>query len=117
MKKIIYLFIWMMFSVRLAIADNTWIFGNTLTEDKIRNWNIHTDDIPNILKSAIDFFMWIAWTIAIIFIIIWAYQMLFWSLEKDISKWRNTVIFALWWFVLAASSWVIIRLVLDNFNF
>jgi len=74
------------------------------------------EDIPNILKWAIDFFMWIAWTIAIIFIIIWAYQILFGSLEQDKTKWKNTIIMALWGFAIASLAWLIIKFLLENLS-
>jgi hypothetical protein len=43
--------------------------------EKIKNGDIHTDDIPVVILGATDFLMGIAGTIAIIFIIIGAYQM------------------------------------------
>ncbi len=81
----------------------------------LKTWDIHTCHIPQIIVNMIDFFMWIAWTIAIIFIIIWWYQILFWSLENDKTKWKNTVVMALMWFAFASLSWFIIKLIFDNF--
>lgn len=114
MKKL-YLLIWMIFfNFYSRVFADTWIFWTCATETKIRKWDLHLWDIPCVIRYSIDFFMWIAWTIAIIFIIIWAYQMLFWSLEKDVTKWRNTILYALAWFALAASAWLIIKFILDN---
>ena len=88
----------------------------SLTDSKIRNWDIHVDDIPNIIKEAIDFFMSLAWTVAIVFIIIWWYKILFWSLEQDKTKWKDTIFMAIWGFILAALSWFIIKLIIDNLS-
>jgi type IV secretory pathway VirB2 component (pilin) len=60
--------------------------------------------------------MEIAGTIAIIFIIIWAYKILFGSLEQDKTKWKDTIIMALSWFAIASLAWFIIKLIIDNFS-
>gem|GEM_PF-5138195 len=56
----------LVFQASLAADDN--VLG--LSNSKIRNGNIHIDDIPKIIKSAIDFFMGIAGTIAVVFVIV-----------------------------------------------
>lgn len=89
---------------------------SSVSETNLREWRIHIDDIPNIIRDAIDFFMWIAATVAIIFIIIWAYKILFWSITQETSEWKNTIIMAITWFVIASLSWFIIKLILDNFT-
>lgn len=85
-------------------------------ESKIKTGDIHINDIPNILTYAIDFFMWIAWTISVIFIIIGAYQILLGSLEQDKTKGKTTVVLALTWFAIASLSWFIVKFILDNFG-
>lgn len=115
-----YTFLWLVLSSHATFAD-WWILWNfrgsgSLTEEAIRTWDIHLDDITVILKSAIDFFMWIAWTIAIIFIIIWAYKILFWSLEQDTNKWKDTIIMAIGWFAIASLAWFIIKLIIENLS-
>lgn len=87
-----------------------------VNENQLRSGEIHTDDIPNIIKFAIDFIMWFAWTIAVIFIIIGSYQILFWSVSGDKSKWQATIKLALGGFALAACAWIIIKIVIDNFS-
>lgn len=94
-------------------ADPQNITG--LSNEKLRNGDIHAEDIPGVIRSAIDFFMNIAGTITVIFIIIWAYKILFWSLQQDKTKGRDTIIMALGGFALASLAWVIIKLVLSNF--
>lgn len=124
MKKLLYIFVWYILSINLSFADwwilwdfAAWRTSWTSDTDKaIRSWDIHVDDIPNIIKNAIDFFMWIAWTVAIIFIIIWAYKILFWSLEQDKTKWKDTIIMALWGFAIASLAWVIIKFILSNLS-
>lgn len=117
MKKIIFLIIWFYFSIKNTFANNrSWIFeGSWVTWSDLREWNISIDDIPNMIRAVINFWLWIAWTIAIIFIIFWAYQILFWSIENDKTKWKNTIIMAIWWFIIASLAWFIIRLIIDNF--
>lgn len=87
-----------------------------VSESQLRTWEIHTDDLPNIIKFAIDFIMGFAGTIAVIFIIIGAYQILFWSVSGDKSKWQATIKLALSGFALAACAWIIIKIVIDNFS-
>lgn len=84
--------------------------------ENIKEWKIHADDIPKIISFAIDYLMWFSATIAIIFIIIWAYQLLFWSLEWWQSKWKETIMLALWGFALASLSWIILKVIIDNFS-
>lgn len=114
--KIKYLILPILLSLHSKIyALDAWILGWT-TKTKLRNWDIHTSDIPNIISFAIDFLMWFAATISIIFIIIWAYKLALWSLENDKSKWKETIILALGGFILASISWLILKLIIDNFS-
>jgi len=115
MKKLFYTLLWYIISIKMTFAD-WWILWDSLSEKELRSWDIHTEDIPDIIKWAIDFMMSIAWTVAIIFIIIWAYYVLFWSFDGDKSKGKNTIIMALTWFVIAALAWVIIKLLVDNLS-
>jgi len=85
-----------------------------IENSKLRKWEVGLDQIPVAIKSAIDFFLSIAGTIAVIFVIIWAYKILFWSLQQDKTKWRDTIIMALWGFALAALAWVIIQTIVAN---
>jgi hypothetical protein len=48
-----------------------------ISNGRLRNGNVDIDDIPTAIRSAIDFFMGIAGTIAVIFVIIGAYKILF----------------------------------------
>lgn len=119
--KIIYYFLLISItSINKTFADwgILWNFkwDAASTDKALRSWDIHTDDIPNIIKWAIDFMIQIAGTIAIIFIIIWAYQILFWSLEWDKSKWKNTIIMAITWFAIASLAWFIIKFIIDNLS-
>jgi hypothetical protein len=115
-EKLKYIILWILLSYHAKIyATDAWILW-WVTKEKLRDWDIHVDDIPNILRYAIDYLMWFAWTIAIIFIIIWAYKVALWTLEWDKSKWKETIMYALLWFVLAALSWLIMKLIIDNFS-
>lgn len=120
MKKFFYLIIgFIYYNIWLlkakAVDDSGIFWWAWLTQDQVRRGEISIDDIPWILRSFIDFWMWVAWTVAVIFVIIWAYQILFWSIEQDKSKWKNTIFMAIMWFVIASLAWFIIRLIIDNF--
>ncbi len=114
MKNILYIIIAhiALMHQSLAADDNVlWIDNN-----RLRTGDVWLDDIPNAIRSLIDFFMWIAGTISVIFIIIGAYKILFWSLQQDKTKGRDTIIMALWGFALAALAWFIIKIILANFG-
>ena len=111
-KKIYIYIIIILLNINYSYAENgllEWVWNP-------RTWDIHSEDIPIIIWNAIDYFMWIAWGIAILFIIIWAYKILFWSLTWDKSKWKETIFAALVWFTLAATSWLIMSFIIENFN-
>ncbi len=120
MKKILYTLLWYIFSFNIICnADNAawWIFGDStgsLTKEEVRNWDIHFEDIPNIIRWIIDLLLWFAWTVAIIFIIIWAYKILFWSITQDKSKWKDTIIMALTWFAISSLARFIISFLISN---
>lgn len=116
MRKLIFVILTIIinFQARVFAAQGTWVFWSCLSITEIREWSATIDTIPCVISELIDVMMWIAWTISVIFIIIWAYQMLFWSLSKDNAKWKQTIIFAITWFVLASFSWLIIKFILDN---
>jgi hypothetical protein len=111
--KYIYILLAFYVSTLSAFADEA---ENILWIDnaKLRKGDVHVEDIPKAIRSAIDFFMWIAGTVAVIFIIIGAYKILFWSIQQDKSKGRDTIIMALSWFALAALSWMIIKTIVAN---
>ena len=122
MKKIFFSLIGFLLSLEISFADawilwdfKKWTDYKGTTEQAIRRWDIHTDDIPNIMRGMIDFLMQIAGTIAIIFIIVWAYHFLTGTASMDKTKWIKTIKMALWGFALSALSWFIIKLIIDNF--
>ena len=117
MKKFINIFLWLslLFLYKLSFATDWWVFWEN-NWDKLKEWDkITLSDIPNMIKSAIEFFISIAGTISIIFIIIWAYQILFGSIEWS-SKWKETIFMALWGFIIAALAWFIVQFIFDNFG-
>ena len=113
MKKFFYILFAFLYS-NIAKATDWWFLAENW--DKLKRWTIGFDDIPEMIVYAINFFMWIAATISVIFIIIWAYQILFGSLSQDKTKWKNTIIMAIWWFILASLAWFIIKLIISNFS-
>lgn len=117
MKKNINILLGLLFLLvnKISFASDWWFLWDWDTWSKLRKWDVHLNDIPNMVNYAINAFMWLAWIIAVLFIIIWAYKILFGSLQEDKTKWRDTIIMALTWFALAALSYFIVRLILDNF--
>lgn len=102
-----------------VFASDAWILWNWdwwwVSAEKLKSGDIHIEDIPKIIIYATDFLMWFRATIAIIFIIVWAYQLLLWPLDWDKTKWKETILLALWWLILASLAWVILKAILDNF--
>lgn len=96
-------------------ATDAWILEWT-TVEKLRRWDIHVDDLPKIISGAIDYLMWFVATIALIFVIVWAYKIAFWSVSGDKSAWKRTIWLAILGFILASLSWVILKLIVDNFS-
>ena len=113
MKKILFFIAYFLWITISKAAEYGWVLGYKPNED-IRNWDIHLNDIPNMIRYAIDLFLGLVWTISLIFIIVGAYQIIFGSLADNKSKWKDTIIMALAWFVLASMAWFIVKLVLDN---
>lgn len=93
-----------------------WTESKCATQKNFREWDIHIETIPCLIQGAINFFLGIAGTIAVIFVIIWAYKILFGSLSQDKTKWKDTIIMALTGFAIATLSWFIIKILLDNFK-
>lgn len=120
LQKIKYLFytlMWFLINIELLFAaDAEWIFWNTVTKENVRSWNIHIDDIPKILRNGIDLLLWVAWTITIILIIVWAYKIVFWAMTWEKTKWKETITMALIWFAISSLAWFIISFILDNFS-
>lgn len=75
MKKLFFSLLGLFLSYQASFAD-AGIFGSfsggnaKASENALRNGDIHIDDIPVMIKNAIDFLMQIAGTISIIFIIV-----------------------------------------------
>jgi len=116
MKKIINLiFTLIILSINKISFADWWFLG--VSWSKLREWDkINLSDIPWMITYAIDYFMWVAATISVIFIIIWAYKILFGSISQDKTKWRDTILMAIWGFIIASLAWFIIKLILDNFS-
>ncbi|MCD5375035.1 pilin [Candidatus Gracilibacteria bacterium] len=111
--KYIYISLALITSATTAFADEAEnILG--IEEGRLRRGDVHLDDIPRAIRAAIDFFMGIAGTIAVIFIIIGAYKILFGSIQQDKTKGKDTIIMALSGFALAALAWLIIKTIVAN---
>ena len=116
MKKILFLLFYF-FWIASSFAKNTGLlWWAWKTVEDIRNGNIHIWDFPDMIRYMIDIFLALAWTISLLFIIIWSYQIIFGSLSDNKTKWKEIVMMALAWFVLSAMAWFIVKLILDNIS-
>lgn len=108
---------WFLLSMHAQMYATDWgILWWIGDKEKLRTGDIHTDDIPKIISYAIDYLMWVAGTISIIFIILGAYKIALGTLEGDKSKGKETIYYALAGFVLVSLSWIIMKFVIDNFS-
>jgi RsiW-degrading membrane proteinase PrsW (M82 family) len=115
-KLKIYTWLLLLLINKITFASDWGIFWKNMW-DKLKKWDkITLGDIPNMIKNMIEFFISIAWTIAVIFVIVWAYKILFGSLQQDKTKWKDTIIMALWGFVIATLAWFIVQFIFDNFT-
>jgi len=115
-KLKIYTWLFLLSISKISFAADWGIFWENMWT-KLKKWDwITLWDIPNMIKNMIEFFIWIAWTIAVIFVIVWAYKILFGSLQQDKTKWKDTIIMALWGFVIATLAWFIVQFIFDNFT-
>lgn len=117
--KYIYTLLILAFTHANSYANDLWIlWSNTcnVSKENLRTWQIELNSIPCLIQSTTNYLLGIAGTISVIFIIIWAYQILFGSLTQNTTKWKDTIISALIGFTLAALSWFIVKLIIDNFT-
>ena len=117
----IYIWLLLLLINKISFAADGWVFWKEYWDKlKWKKWKweewLSLTDIPNMIKNMIEFFIWIAWTIAVIFVIVWAYKILFGSLQQDKTKWKDTIIMALWGFVIASLAWFIVQFIFDNFT-
>lgn len=112
MKYIFWILIAYSISIHQAFAQDGGITG--LEAEKLRTGDIQIDDIPLVLRNITDYGMGIAGTVAVIFVIIGGYQLLFKSVQWDKQRWKETIIMALTGFIIASLSRFIIKLLLDN---
>ncbi|MDP5039105.1 MAG: pilin [Candidatus Gracilibacteria bacterium] len=124
MKNLKYLLIAYLFSIHYQIfaSENLGILGGVkdsvdiTAKEKLRTGNITIDDIPQMIQYAINFLMGFAGTIALIFIIIGAYKIAFGGISNDKQKGKETIILAISGLILASLSWVILKIIIDNFT-
>ncbi len=86
------------------------------TVENLRTWDVDIEDIAGWLKWMIDIFLGLAGTISVIFVIIWAYYLLFGSLKSDHTKWRETIVMAITGFAISVLAWFVVKLIFDNFG-
>lgn len=97
----------------VSFADNIiWI-----EDSKLKKWNITLSDIPKAIQSATTFILWLAATIAVVMIIVWALKYSLGSVSWSSPNKQNAVNTITFWilgFVLSISAWFIINLVIAN---
>ncbi|MDQ1343829.1 MAG: hypothetical protein QG650_549 [Patescibacteria group bacterium] len=102
--------------IRSAFAedDSGFIGGNGITKNKIRNGDFTFDDIPTVIMNATNFFLGFAATVSVVMIIYGAFRLSLGSVESDKDTAKKIIVAALIGFVLAVSSWAIIKIVMTN---
>lgn len=103
--------------IRSAFADDPnagFIGGNGITQGKIRNGDFTFDDIPTVIMNATNFFLGFAATVSVVMIIYGAFRLSLGSVESDKDTAKKIIVAALIGFVLAVSSWAIIKIVMTN---
>ena len=121
MKKIFFALVGNIFLLtNKAFADDVgiywWISGVTPEEKvaKLRNWNISFGEIPWMILYVINFLLWIVATVYMIMIIVWAFQLMLWSVSSEKNKWKDSIKWWIIWFLVSAGAWFIMRLVIWN---
>ncbi len=99
---------WLLFWIK-ATSEQSW-------SQRIRTWNIHLDDIPNVIHAMIKIFLEVAGTVAVLFVIVWAYQLLSWSLTWDSWKGKKTITMALTGFAISTLAWFIVEFIFTNLD-
>lgn len=94
-----------------AFADN--ILG--APDSKLKNGNITFNDIPVMINHATNYVLGLAGTIAMIMIIYGAFQMSLIAITSDDKKkGADTIKHGIIGFVIAASAWLIVKVVISN---
>lgn len=87
-----------------------WILQGISTK-RIRTWDIHLEDIPNIIVGAIDYLMWFAFTLAIVMIILWAIKYL---ISRDKRVLWELYMWVIIWLSVTSLGWFIVKFLIDN---
>lgn len=113
MKKIFY-FIVLFFTIinNVLASEGCWIIRTSC--ENLKSWEIKLNDIPNMIIYATNLLIWIAFTVSVIFIIIWAYKYLVWWMTWQTDQWRSTIIWAVFWATISACAFLIVKLLIDN---
>ncbi len=110
MKKIFYIIVWILLSFQTSFATEniTWI-----SNKKLREGDVGLDDIWTLLSTLIKIWIYIAWSIAIIWIIFWAYKVLFGSLQGK-NEWKDAIFKSILWLIITFCAWLIVKIIFDN---
>lgn len=98
-----------------AFAYGAGVFeGSSVSQTDLRNGDIGFDDIPKMILAATNFFLGFAGTIAVVMVIYGAFRLSTGSLESDKDTAKKIITASMIGFVLAVSSWGIIKIVMTN---
>jgi len=113
LNSLYYIFI----NISPTYAANKWLLEWIDWDvNDIRTGELHIDDIAWTIEWMIKIFLGLSWTVSVIFVIIWAYYLLFGSLKWDHTKWRETITMALTGFAISVLAWFIVKMIFDNFG-
>lgn len=120
MKKILFTLFFYLSYVQVWAEEekqqDPGIFKWCLSGSEVRNGDATLETIPCVIKQLIDLFLGLSGTIAVIFVILGGYKIMFGALERDPTEWKKMVGLALAGFVIASLAWVIVKFTLTGFT-
>ncbi|MDD2515691.1 MAG: hypothetical protein PHF46_01450 [Candidatus Gracilibacteria bacterium] len=103
-----------------VFAADVGIYGGISGADdvektiKLRTGNITFDDIPGMILYIINFLLGIVATIFMIMVIYGAFQLMLGSVSSEKNKGKDAIKRGIIGFVVSASSWLLMRMVIGN---
>lgn len=93
-----------------------WISWKDSVEkvQKLRNGNVWFWDIPGIIIYVLEYILWISATLFMLMMIVWAFKLMMWSISAEKNKWKDAIKWGIIWFIITASSWWLMRLIIAN---
>ena len=110
-NKIIFPFLWLIYSVVFTILTVHWAFWILEISDELKG--AQSGDIALDFSNVIVYLLWFLWLIAVIWWMKWWFQVLTagWDEEK-VKNWKKTVLFMMLWIFVILIAWALVSGVL-----